>query len=201
MNDFIDLKKLSFDELTGVVNLYPWFGAARKELSERMSRLGGRDWGVSQYADSAMYVVSRDIIYDLARPAVKEDYSDRDVKALLDTYIDSDKKEEPAQASSSEGTARRIRVVGGDFFTQSQYDNVRTSGDNMFSHFADKVKSESSDSDDDLSDDFCTETLARIYEEQGYYDEAKRIYSKLILAYPEKNAYFASLIEKMDIIG
>ncbi|MCI1639859.1 MAG: tetratricopeptide repeat protein [Bacteroidales bacterium] len=199
MNDFIDLKKLSFDELTGVVNLYPWFGAARKELSERMSGLGGRDWGVAQYADSAMYVVSRDIICDLARPAVKEDYSDRDVKDLLETYIDSDKKEGPVR-ESSEGTARRIRVVGGDYFTQSQYDNVRTAGDNMFSHFADKVKSESSGcQENELSDDFCTETLARIYEEQGYYDEAKRIYSKLILAYPEKNAYFASLIEKLDI--
>ena len=46
-------------------------------------------------------------------------------------------------------------------------------------------------------DDFCTETLAEIYAEQGYPEEARRIYSKLILFYPEKSAYFASLIEKL----
>ncbi len=45
---------------------------------------------------------------------------------------------------------------------------------------------------------FYTETLAQIYAEQGYYDRAKSIYSKLILAYPEKSAYFATLIQKMN---
>ena len=34
--------------------------------------------------------------------------------------------------------------------------------------------------------------------DQGYYEQAKDIYSKLILAYPEKNAYFAALIEKLN---
>ena len=38
--------------------------------------------------------------------------------------------------------------------------------------------------------------LAQIYAEQGYYDQAKRIYSRLLLKNPEKNAYFAALIEK-----
>ena len=46
--------------------------------------------------------------------------------------------------------------------------------------------------------DIFTETLAQIYAEQGYYEQAKDIYSKLILAYPEKNAYFAALIQKLD---
>ena len=45
---------------------------------------------------------------------------------------------------------------------------------------------------------FCTETMAQIYAEQGYFEQAKDIYSKLILAYPEKNAYFAALIRKLN---
>ena len=47
--------------------------------------------------------------------------------------------------------------------------------------------------------EFYTETLARIYAEQGYPEQARKIYSKLILAYPEKNAYFAALIRELEI--
>ena len=49
-----DLKALTMDQLTGVINTYPWFGAARRELCERMSRMGGDRWGKEQYADATI---------------------------------------------------------------------------------------------------------------------------------------------------
>ncbi len=43
-----------------------------------------------------------------------------------------------------------------------------------------------------------TETLAKIYTEQGLYPKAIEVYKKLVLKYPEKNAYFAARITELE---
>lgn len=47
------------------------------------------------------------------------------------------------------------------------------------------------------SDEFITETLAKIYVKQGNISKGIRAYQKLSLKFPEKNAYFAALIEEL----
>ena len=194
---YIDIKRLTLDELVGVVNLYPWVGGARKELCERMSRMGGDGWGESQYADAAMYVPARGKLHDIMRSAKKQDWADADMETLLKTYISESQdvliEEKPKEK-------RKVYAGVGDYFSQEDYDQVRHSDDNVFSRYAAKAREDKTSVQGEslVEFDLYTETLAQIYAEQGYYEQAKAIYSKLILAYPEKNAYFAALIEKLN---
>jgi len=180
MVDTIDIKTLNISELLGVINTYPWYAGAREELCERMAASGA--WSEAQFAQTAIYIGSRNIIANILRKNREKDYSDKNIAELLTSCTNKPK----------------IVVVGGDFFSQSQYDKVRQSSDSVFSSFkacgeeVDFVAPEIDESD------ICTETLAQIYEDQGYLTEAIDIYSKLSLRYPEKSAYFAALIEKID---
>ena len=190
MDNYIDLKKLNLDELVGVINLYPWFGVARVELCDRMSRMEA-GWGESQFAEAAMYVASRNKLAAMRRKAVVvADWKDADVEAKLAEEM-------------SHVPERKVFVVGGDYFSQEAYDKVRRSDDHVFSRYAAKAKVErpASVSSEPIAFDMYTETLAQIYADQGYFEQAKEIYSKLILAYPEKNTYFAALIQKLEEIN
>ena len=191
----INLKSLTMDELAGVVNLYPWYGAARKELCQRMAGMGGESWGVSQFSDQAMYVGDRGMIAEIMRRGKSDDYADKDLESLLGTYIDEKKREE---SSKTESEGRKVHVVGGDFFSQNDYEKVRRAEDNVFVPQPIKKKAGQESPEGGPGLDFCTETLAQIYAEQGYFEQARKIYAKLILAFPEKSAYFASLIKELD---
>ncbi len=200
MSGYIDIKKLTLDELAGVVNLYPWFGGARKELCGRMSAMGGGDWGEAQYADAAMYVGARGKLSDMMRASRDLDWTDADVERLLKSYIAENEEDAKADAQDVLGEKRKVYAGVGDYFSQDDYDLVRRVDDNVFSRYAAKARQGRTSSEESgvVESDFYTETLAGIYLEQGYPEQAKRIYSKLILAYPEKNAYFAALIKKID---
>ena len=191
----INLKSLTMDELAGVVNLYPWYGAARKELCQRMAGMGGESWGVSQFSDQAMYVGDRGMVAEIMRQGKSDDYADKDLESLLGTYIDEKKREE---SSKTESEGRKVHVVGGDFFSQTDYEKVRKAEDNVFVPQPIKKKAGQESPEGGPGLDFCTETLAQIYAEQGYFEQARKIYAKLILAFPEKSAYFASLIKELD---
>jgi tetratricopeptide (TPR) repeat protein len=194
MAGYIDLKKLNLDELVGVVNLYPWYSGARKELCMRMSRMGADVWSESQFAEAAMYLPFRKVLSDIIRSARTQDLGDADVEAVIKSYIAADQKKQEVVTPS-----RRVYAGAGDYFSQEDYDRAAKERGNIFSRSAFRARKDDVEYVAPTPDyDFYTETLAQIYAEQGYYEQAKDIYAKLILAYPEKNAYFAALIEKLD---
>ena len=180
-NGYIDLGSLTMDELAGVVHLYPWFASARKELCSRME---------------ALYIGDRRKVAALLRAGNKARYADKDVERILRTYI------APAPEAETDGEpGREVHVVGGDYFSQAQYKGVGRADDNIFTRFAVKIKSDGVKDDrtgSDIADRYATETLAEIFAEQGCVEEARRIYSRLILENPEKSAYFAALIDKLN---
>lgn len=193
--DIRNIKKLSASELAALINIYPWFGGARRELCDRMSKLGGDNWGIENFAEAALYVPERSKIAAIVYEGRKVDCSDKDIQSLLKKYISA-----PEQPQQEEKPERRPRVAGGDFFSSGDYASVKVDGDNVFSRKKEGAHAASQDGERTaLPLEFCTETLAQVYADQGYYAEAKNIYSRLLLKIPEKSAYFAALIEKLEI--
>ncbi len=47
-------------------------------------------------------------------------------------------------------------------------------------------------------DDLVSESLAEIYRKQGLVEEAKAIYRKLSLKFPEKSVYFAGILKEIE---
>ena len=124
---YIDIRKLTLDELVGVVNVYPWFGGARMELCQRMHKIGGDGLSESQYADAAMYVASRGRMAEMVRSSASQDWTDADVEKLLKSFLSENETVEEAEPQQ-----RRVHVVGGDYFSQDDYDRVRRSDDGVF---------------------------------------------------------------------
>ena len=191
----MELNEYSIDSLYEVIDAHPWFGVARSVLARKMCRLGG--WSEGEYANAALYVPSRSKF-------------SRMLSSSGESPIPAPEMPSPIPASS-----KKAVVVGGDYFTQEQYDLIKDEGYGRFAVGSGAVvvdsgraESQESVSETDrgggasaIDNGFCTETLAEIYAEQGYYDRARDIYSKLLLAYPEKNTYFAALIEKLDVVN
>lgn len=93
-------------------------------------------------------------------------------------------------------TKPRIYILGGDYFSREDFEQLKEEEEPAVSYTDLEPIMSTEDFD---SPEFCTETLAKIYAEQGYYEQAIDVYAKLILLYPEKSTYFATLVNEIKL--
>ena len=112
------------------------------------------------------------------------------------------------------GTMPRFVLAGGDYFSREEFSQIdldrskpvdnfivekpsllRASPNFKEHHSVPEAEIDTAELFDDSS--FYTETLAKIYLDQGFYKRALDVYAKLILLYPEKSAYFATLVKEI----
>ena len=105
-------------------------------------------------------------------------------------------------------------LAGGDYFSRRDFEEIELDRSKPLDNFIAEKPSllrsaieegsleTLSNKENEISEsftdaEFYTETLANIYIEQGFYKRALDVYSKLILLYPEKSSYFASLVKEI----
>ena len=174
----VDVHTLSSQELQQLLEDHPWFTLARREA---ISRLGEDE-------EALRRAVGRDAIFFLSR--------DETLRIL------TGKVRQAPEAAPPQPAQPRYYVVGGDYFGQDDFERLDREGFSVttpvFGARAGSVEyAPAAVEEVDRDRTMVSETLAEIYFQQELYQRAIEIYEKLILLYPEKSAYFATLIEKV----
>lgn len=212
-----NLKSLDIASLEGLVREYPWFTSAREILMEKLAAKGKEHLEL-QIKKCSAFLVNRSRFYLLTlEPQEEEDASVIDFDEINREFNEITRglgevvaENEHSESEKSQNSPKYI-VLGGDYFTKEDFDGFDTHNSFKIGKLGDVEEDETVGvavdcvdnqsvngvEDDCELDDFYTETLARIYAEQGYYEEAIKVYAKLILLYPEKSAYFATLVNEV----
>jgi len=199
-------ENLNLESLEKYIDIYPWYSAGYIELYNRLSNSAISNELVSK---AAPRIFSRQALYEIyiekngTVPSIVEIRSDTPQDEIIDIHIE--KESEP-----------KLILIGGDYFSRKDFEQIQLDRNQPIDKFIEDKpsllrsatdnknyennpeKSTEPNSDTAFDDsEFYTETLAIIYAEQGYYKRALEIYAKLILLYPEKSSYFASLVKDL----
>ena len=209
---YSEVRSMDLMDMEAVLKQNPWFSYLREILLEKLYRKD-KEAFAQTLSQTAVFLSSRKTLYDRINSPEEEGISE-DIP-----------KETSVETEESVQTVQRPRVIvaGGDFFSKEDLKTIDPEEDmelklksSPFYRPAPEPASEPAEKPqapkqkerrgsllredgtvnfDDLA--FCTETLGHIYAQQGFYDKAIEVFSKLILLYPQKSAYFAALVNEM----
>ena len=213
----VHIKNLEVPQLQATVSKYPWFSYAREVLLCRMVQMAP-ECLESSYRENLIFFPRRDAVLlqcrALAAAADADDAFEIDFD-LIQQEVENFATEHPGNhgedllvevvPETPANNRPKIFVVGGDYFSKADFEELSQEEkvpEIRFGAPADNLEREEPSTcgsyDVDFeSMDFVTETLAAIYADQGYYEKAIDAYAKLILLYPEKSTYFASLVNEI----
>ena len=198
-----EIRELPIAEIEKLVTEYPWFSYARRVLMLKLSE-GGREHMEVCLKKCSAFIPSRKEIYEKTLDKAEMFQESFPVIDFEEINKDIDDIRALGSEDKKEESKPQYIILGGDYFTKEDFaelDDIQPfrigaigSADNSQSIGSEGVVKNGTVDDSDI---FYTETLAKIYAEQGYYEEAMKVYSKLILLYPEKSAYFATLVSEV----
>ena len=176
-----------------LISIYPWYQGARVELILKLA----------------------EISKETAREKLRESFSFVPFPEWISTKIEgvenTKKRTENDKVIQSQiQQAKKIFVVGGDYFSREELESVNNENEAKADSPAipleaarslERERAVKRDGANSVVDPliFYTETLAQIYTQQECWREALDVYSKLILLYPEKSVYFASLVNDIKL--
>ena len=188
-----DISKISVEELERILEEFPWFTIARMEYVRRHREFGEEALTEAASEAGIFFLSRKDFLEELKR---KEETSGKSAAQ--------------GGAGGNEASKPSYYIVGGDYFGKEDFSQLEKSGNALdvtplkYNPIATTVKSMEvspaglqTESEHYETEIPCSETLARIYFDQQLYDRAIELYEKLILLYPEKNTYFANLIQEV----
>lgn len=202
-NSISSIEDLSLGALEVIVREYPWYSYARELLFYKMVA-NTPECLESQYKEHLVYFARRSEVLGRGRKASYSTENTQENIPILDNEVQLDQ----IVPQQQEIQKPKYVLAGGDYFTPDDFNSLTEEeriADFRIGMPAQQdeqeilVQNASREPVDFQALEFYTETLAKIYTNQGYYDKAIEVYAKLILLYPEKSSYFATLINELKL--
>ena len=221
-----ELDKETLYDLRSLIALYPYYQPARILLLQNLFLLHDPTFD-EELRRAAVYITNRQTLFELVEAAhykpqqvkkvVESTPSGDRTTSLIDDFLSQIPKSQPkASEETKKPTPADATIDYVSYLLQSDNGNQEHSTpelkgqtliDNFISNESGKItlqeepEYEPLDIEEPLQNDqneYFTETLARIYIQQGRYATALEIIKRLDLAHPKKNSYFADQIRFLE---
>ncbi len=213
------MDKETLYDLRSLIALYPYFQTARLLMLQNLYILHDPSFD-EELRKAAIYITDRKMIFRLIEAAhykIKSATTDNSQAknapgadrtiSLIDNFLDTipatDEEEPKKKKRKPTAADAAIDYVSFLLDTESEDEDDFINNDKGKIELKDEPEyvpesNDTKDSENMVDGSYCTETLARIYIQQGRFEKALEIITRLNLIFPKKNAYFADQIRFLE---